>query len=309
MKKLTTILVLLLLCGLFCGGNSYAYDSSCSACSDANAITKPEQKSPYRYPSSGDTYFTYYSNITGYKNNGLWGFYSQYDRSVNIPPMYTEIEGLDSNYIKVKRDGRWGIVSTDGYQLLQPLYDEIETFRLGYTDNFKVRANGYYGIVNASGTEIIPVTYSSITRLSDSYLKVSQANKYGIISANDASIVVSMSYDDVGLLDRYFKVKFGGKWGLLDKLQNTIVPARYDDIKILNNLYFAVKSGRVWGTVDAKTGEEVITPQYDKIEFGKANYLKVKHNGKWGAVNYEGKVVIPIVKGPLEINKELKKIY
>ena len=306
MKKIILGLLMMLCFGL-CINN--AFSSEPINCPSCQPITSPDMKSPYRYPSSGDTYFTYYSDITGYKSNGLWGFYSQYNKSVNIPPMYTDIEGMDSNYIKVKRNGMWGLISTDGYQLLQPLYDEIETFRLGYNDNFKVRVNGYYGIVNSSGMEVIPVSYSSITKLSDEYLKVSQANKYGILSANDASIVISMSYDDVALLDRYFKVKFGGKWGLLDKLQNTIVPAKYDDIKVLNNLYFTVKNNKVWGTVDTKTGEEVITPQYDKIEFGKANYLKVKHNGKWGAVNYEGKVVIPIVKGPFEINKELKRIY
>ena len=70
-----------------------------------------------------------------------------------------------------------------------------------------------------------------------------------------------------------------------------------------------MKNYKVWGMVAKSTGEEVIAPKYDKIEIGKANYYKVKHNGKWGAVAETGKIVIPINKGPFEINRELKKIY
>ena len=300
MKKLFLTLVMVLFCGLSITNVVYAEDT--------DKITSPEQVSPNRYPHSGDTYFTYYSEITGYKSNGLWGFYSKNNNSVNIPPMYSEIEGLNSEYIKVKRNGQWGLINTDGYQLLPTKYDNIETF--GYSDdNFLVKYNGYCGVVDKDGREIVPIKYQSIYRLNDSYMKVSQNYKYGIFSVKDKDVIISISYDDVALLDSYFKVKFGGKWGLLDRYQNTIVPAKYDDIKALSTVFFAVKNNKVWGTVDKTTGEEVIAPKYDKIEFGKSNYLKVKHGGKWGATTMEGKVVIPITKGPFEINKELKKLY
>lgn len=300
MKKSLLIFALALLCLLTTKNMSFC---------DTNAITSPEMKSPYDHPSYNDTYFTYYSNITGYKSNGLWGFYSKSNSSVNIPPMYTDIEGLNYNYIKVERGGKWGLIDTQGYQILQTSYDDIETFNINLNDYFKVKLNGSYGIVDSYGNEKVPPIFQSISNLNNNYLKVSMNDKYGVISSNDASVVVSISYDDVGILDKYFKIKFGGKWGLIDKLQNSIVPANYDDIKILNNKYFAVKSSKVWGTFDKNSGEEVIKPTYDKIEVGKANYLKVKHNGKWGATTYEGKIVIPITKGPLEINKELKRIY
>lgn len=300
MKKLFLVFAVALLC---------LFSTKDIAFCDTSAITSPEMKSPYDHPGYNDTYFTYYSNITGYKSNGLWGFYSKSNSSVNIPPMYTDIEGLNYNYIKVKRGGKWGLIDTQGYQILQTSYDDIETFSINSNDYFKIKLNGSYGIVDSYGNEKVPPIFQTISNLNNNYLKVSINNKYGVISSNDASVVVSISYDDVSTLDKYFKVKFGGKWGLIDKLQNSIVPANYDDIKILNNKYFAVKSNRVWGTFDKNSGEEVIKPTYDKIEVGKANYLKVKHNGKWGAATYEGKIVIPITKGPLEINKELKRIY
>ena len=300
MKKLISILIFVLFCGFGVSNVSYADDTS--------AITTPEQVSPNRYPHTGDTYFTYYNEITGYKSNGLWGFYSKNNSSVNIPPMYSEIEGLNYEYIKVKRNGRWGLINTEGYQLLQTMYDSIETF--GYSnDQFLVKSGGYYGVVDKDGQQIVPIKYQSIYRLNDSYMKVSQNYKYGIFSVNKKDVIISISYDDVDLLDDYFKVKFGGKWGLLDRLQNTIIPAKYDDIKSLSAVFFAVKNNKVWGTVDKTTGEEVITPKYDKIEFGKSNYLKVKHGGKWGATTMDGKIVIPTTKGPLEINRELKKLY
>ena len=300
MKKVILGLILLLCLGLCINTVSFA-DST-------EPITKPDMRSYSRTPGYNDTYFTYYNDITGYKSNGLWGFYSKNNRSVNIPPMYDAIEGMDSNYIKVKRGGRWGLISTDGYQLINTNYDDIDTF--GYSNGkFKVKLNGNYGIVDSNDIAIVPPLYQSLSRINDQYIKVEKDYKYGIIDMYDGKIAVSISYDDVDFLKPYFKIKFGGKWGLIDKLQNSIVPANYDDIKILDNKYFAVKNYKVWGTVDKDNGEEVIAPKYDKIETGKANYFKVKHNGKWGAVKTTGEVVIPLTKGPLEINRELKNIY
>ena len=301
MKKVILSLILLLCLGLYINTVSFA-DST-------EPITKPDMRSYSRTPGYNDTYFTYYADITGYKSNGLWGFYSQNNRSINIPPMYDDIEALDSKYIKVKRGGRWGIVSTDGYQLINTSYDNIETFGGYSSGKFKVRLNGNYGIVDENDTVIIPPLYQSIYRINDQYIKAEKEYKYGIIDMYNGKIAVSISYDDVNFLNPYFKVKFGGKWGLIDKLQNTIVPANYDDIKILDNKYFAVKNYKVWGMVDKNTGEEIIAPKYEKIETGKANYYKVRHGGKWGAVTATGEIVIPINKGPLEINRELSKIY
>ena len=308
MKKniLSILLVLCLGLSVSLGGISYAADDSCDSC---QAITSPDMKTYDKSPGYDDTYFTYYNDITGYKSNGLWGFYSKNNRDINIPPMYDDIEALDSNYIKVKRGGKWGIISTNGYQLINTFYDNIEIFGGYMSGKFRVRLNGKYGIIDENNNAIVPPLYQSIYRINDEYIKVEKDSKYGIISMYNGKITVSISYDDVNYLNPYFKIKFGGKWGLIDKLQNSIVPAKYDDIKILNNNYFIVKNYNVWGTVDKNTGEEVISPKYDKIEVGKANYLKVKHGGKWGAVTNNGEIVIPINKGPFEINRELKKIY
>lgn len=287
----------------------FSFNSNYSKAEDnSSAITSAEMKSPNRYPAYNDTYFTYYSDITGYKSNGYWGFYSKTNRYVNIPPMYSDIEGLDSNYIKVKRGGLWGLINTNGDQILQPNYSEIKTFYFGNRDFFEVKSNGYWGIVDSNGVQIVPTQYQYISRLNDSYLSVKQNNQYGVYSVYEGKEIITTKYDGITMLEPWIMAKQNGGWGLIDAEENVIVPFKYDDIKKLNSSYFAVKNYKSWGTVSSKTGEEVIAPKYDKIEYGRLNYLKVKLNGKWGAVDYTGKLVVPIVKGPFEINKVLKTL-
>ena len=286
----------------------FVFNSNYSKAQDASAITNAEMRSPNRYPAYNDTYFTYYSDITGYKSNGYWGFYSKTNRYVNIPPMYSDIEGLDSNYIKVKRGGLWGLINTNGDQILQPNYSDIKTFYFGSRDFFEVKSNGYWGIVDSNGVQIVPTQYQYISKLNDSYLSVKQNNQYGVYSVYEGKEIITTKYDGITMLEPWIMAKQNGGWGLIDAEENVIVPFKYDDIKKLNNSYFAVKNYNAWGTVSSKTGKEVIAPKYDKIEYGRLNYLKVKLNGKWGAVDYTGKLVVPIVKGPFEINKVLKTL-
>ena len=177
------------------------------------------------------------------------------------------------------------------------------------------------GITDSMGNPLVQPYYQDITRLDNSYLRIKQNNLYGVFNIYEGKEVIAPLYDGIQQLYTYFKYKQHGKWGLFDNKENVIIKAKYDDIKILNDSHFTVyegpkildiftvKNNNVWGVVSAQTGEETIRPMYDKIEFGKDRYLKVKHGGKWGAVTYEGKIVIPINKGPLEINREIKKLY
>ena len=70
---------------------------------DSNYNSLPKNSS--MIPKEEDTEFTYYSNIVGYKYKNMWGFYLKDNQSVGLAPVYSKIEGLNSNYIKVKPIG------------------------------------------------------------------------------------------------------------------------------------------------------------------------------------------------------------
>ena len=291
---LTLILGITIL--MFCPGANKAYSDT--------AITNPNMKSPSMTPGYNDTYFTYYDYITGYKSNGLWGFYSKTDKSVNVPNIYSDIKGLDTSYIMVKRNGEWGLINTEGTLIIPPKYDNIDSFSIDFWgDYFKVKQNNYYGVIDSKGNVLIPVSYNDLKKLDKNYIKVGQNGGYGIFSLSEKREIIPLQYDDIDVLGNLFKVKVFGKWGVMDINENEIVAPKYDDIKKLNNSYFLIKHYNLWGTASTSTGREVIPPGYDKIEYAKLNYLKVKKNGKWGIVDYSGTLIKPIVSGPFEINK------
>ena len=266
MKKLSVIIALLIMSG--CLYNvSYADNNYNSSSKSSSMIPKEE-----------DTEFTYYSNIVGYKYKDLWGFYLKDNQSVGLPPVYSEIAGLNSDYIKVKKNGKWGLIDTNCKQVIQPFYDDIVSYS---ADSFIVTKDGYNGIIDKQEKIIVPVYYQSVSPFDNNYIKVSKNNRFGLVSVNDGTEVVPANYDDIVVMKNYFKVKSGNKWGVIDNNKKTIVSAGYDDIKILNKKYFGVKNNKKWGAVEIKTGKEVVAPSYEKIAIGESGNLRGRKNGKW----------------------------
>lgn len=266
----------------------------------ADPITSPEMKTTSSSPGYNDTFYTYYSTLTGFKSGGKWGFYNS-SKTVYIPPVYTDIEAMNSEYIKVKMNGAWGVIDKYGEFVLPEEYQDITTLS-GLSNCFKVEQGYSYGVVDRYNNVIVPVAYQNVSVLNSSYIKLVQNSMAGVYSITEGRNIIEPQYDDIRVLGSYFTQKQNGQWGVIDRTNKVYVPAEYDDVEILNNKYFKVKSNKVWGTVDLN-GQKIIAPKYDKIELGKAQYLKVKLSGKWGVVTFDGTLVAPIVNGPFQINK------
>ena len=94
--------------------------------------------------------------------------------------------------------------------------------------------------------------------------------------------------------------------GIIEKKEEYIKIYNDEDVKYIskdekeisnmealkNNKIFAKKLGNRWGFVDAN-GNKVIDYKYEKVtEVNEYGFAGVKENGKWGVINYEGKLVI-----------------
>ena len=131
-KHLITLALFLLFCA-----PAIAYVTTSTSnpkVTNEGAITNPNAGVSGLKPGVNDTYYTHYKTITGYKSNGRWGFYSENGR-INLPPMFTDIEGLNMNYIKVEANGVWGLIDSEGNEIIVPKYDDIEAMQ---NDLFKV---------------------------------------------------------------------------------------------------------------------------------------------------------------------------
>ena len=263
-----------------------------------------------------------FPNLYAYQRGGLWGF----SGGINIPPSFSEYTKMDNKYVKVCKNGYYGLI--DNYQglIVPTIYDDISKITiptdgsvLAYAftneyDFFKVKQNGKTGVIAASGKVIVPMQYQDITSVASNYLIVKNNNKKGIYDVYENKELIPTICDDIKLggiynglqtVEQWFYFKQNNKWGYFNQQGVMILKPEYDSAKILNKHYIAVKKFR-WGVVD--TNSNLLIPyKYDALEL-KGKYLKVKLNGKWGASDLSNNIIIPIDKGPVEINNLIKKL-
>lgn len=149
---------------------------------------------------------------------------------------------------------------------------------------------------------VLSILLNTFGALAQEYIPYRKGKLWGY-SNRKKKILIDCQYEET----RFFiydlaKVKKFGKWGLIDKEGLTFLPLQYDII------YAAAKEGRVvvcmggdrsghggkWGIVPVYKGEE-IPLEYDLIrESGSIDLLGLSINQKWGGMNDQGRIVIPI---------------
>lgn len=212
---------------------------------------------------------------------------------------YTEIDKefnnqkaiLNGMIIASKENGRYGVITTKGNEIVGAKYDSI-TYDETYGDFF-VRIGNKKGLVDSQGKTRIALSYDNIQLLdkdSELYL-VENDKKQGVVNRT-GDIIIYLEYDKIGvdsslysgsqiknpylLFDNCIVVQKGGKYSILDKRGNNILP---EGLKEIDGV------GCVVGTSSKKTVNNILTlPDYEAIIIMK--------NGKYGVVSSSGKELI-----------------
>ncbi|MFN6040084.1 MAG: WG repeat-containing protein [Bacteroidota bacterium] len=157
----------------------------------------------------------------------------------------------------------------------------------------------------------------SVRCLQDGTSMIKKENKFGLIDAVGKELC-SFKYDSIGFffndvalmniggIKNQKGIFSGGLWGIIDKNGREIIPASFTEISANSNskpmLYF-VTNGK-YGFLNKKTGKTVIPAVYDEIsyrcdlgegDFNEDGTLAVRIKDKWGIINSEGKVLIPLI--------------
>lgn len=152
---------------------------------------------------------------------------------------YDAIENAGGNYIKVKRNGSYGIASLDGKEI-------ISTSR-GYTSIdfnsskkiFAVTKIGYTGVCDSEGREI------SLTKLPPTV--------NDIMSRGGYASVVELKNGST----KYWKVSKGGRYGLTDAEGKVIVPTEMEALESAGTGFLRYKLNGFWGLMNY-TGKIII---------------------------------------------------
>lgn len=109
----------------------------------------------------------------------------------------------------IKLDDKFGLINQQGYEICQPIYDDVHLFNHGYA---AVKKNGKWTFVNKQGKRLTPARYDWVG----------------------------------GFEGGYAAVRTNGKWGLLNEQGFEIVPTIFDAVKIDQEGKIWTKKNNTW---------------------------------------------------------------
>jgi len=237
-------------------------------------------KAVLKNPQGSTESFTYMENIDG----GL---------------CMVQIGGKDQGYGKPE-GGVFGVYNANGEQVIPLTYEDIETIGYGNDMMLKVKKNGKWGLLSLTGNKLTENLYQEID-CSDGTCIVTIENeqnstkKMGVIEAATGKVNVPTRYD---YLERQYGantyiVSLNNKFGLVDETGNTVLKPKYAYIKSAGlydqkdvyfaNIYGSAKDnyyggmdieGGNWGVVNTK-GDTITPFKFKEIEFENDSTLNV----------------------------------
>lgn len=238
-------------------------------------------------------------------------------KTVLIPSVYMYCrEFFDGRAISIKLNNpgfKYGMIDTTGKDVLPPIFDSLLRFDNGL---YRFRLNDLYGIINREGAIILDNQYSGIGKFEDGLSLIAINHKvpneqedrktFGLVNMF-GEIILKPDYDLIGRKTNGYNVLLKhGQWSIFNsqnheetRVNNIVCLGFCHDGRFMINVggEFVPRrmkrpDGGIWGFVD-EHAEIVIAPQYENASTFSEERALVKLNGKWGAIDIEGKIVIP----------------
>jgi hypothetical protein len=190
------------------------------------------------------------------------GFYGVIDRIGNyiLKPVFSDIQGLSSGMFLVAKDSLYGYMDKDGKLKIPFQYSEAYPFSNGMA---KIEVDGKQAFINEEGSYVVLPCMTSIKFFNDSLLVFEEGELFGLMRKN-CSVVVPAMYDEIGeLSSNRALVALDDKVGYLDGAGKVAIELKYQ--------YF---------------------PNCSKRGTFRSSYAVVMKDGKFGAINEQGKTVL-----------------
>ncbi len=210
------------------------------------------------------------------------------------PTVFDE-DGLAAYWI----NGKYGLINRSGEWIIKPTLGYVHRF--GPSMQYVVHYNGGVGVIDIRNNRwIIPNDFQYIEKLSNSGLAVAKKKGlYGYIDKTGNWALNPGKFESLSSFDQdgFAIVKENSKCGVIDtKFEWVIKPiseeaycfSRFDEFGHLK-----YTSGGKIGLLN-KQGKVVVAAKYDLIASPRMGLYSVKLNNKWGFIDTEGKVKIPL---------------
>ena len=194
----------------------------------------------------------------------------------------------EENILKVKKDGKYGLINLNGKQLIPTEYEQITVLE-GIENSIIIKKDGKVGLVNDNGSTIIEPKYKEIKNLGNTYkngyITIDEQGKYGIVSATKKQILENQ-YEEIkqSNLDEYYLVKIEGKIKLINAKGEVILEEGFDDIKSVTTNGVIFVKDNLYGEKN-KAGETLIEAKYQYLEEVDKGVYIAKKDDKYGIID------------------------
>lgn len=257
--------------------------------------------------------------------HGQYGISSYEDKTL-INFEYDEItpSSYVDNFIFVFQNNKCGIFTTDFKKLYDPIFDRFLSSTPPSNGIITTKKDDLYGAIDCkTGKIVIPFTYLFLGDYSDNlfFAKQNMKGKYGYIDINN-NIVIPFKYEDASNFSEGYAVVAVYKekmktvllgtvdkdaYGVINKQDEWVIKPQFGmpglssyRPQFVNGLcpmgiYSNEKVGSSsFGFID-KQGKWAILPIYDDVQNFKNGVAEVSFNGKWGAINTKGDIIVDMI--------------
>ena len=153
-----------------------------------------------------------------------------------------------NNWIKVKRNSKWGAINSDGEWIFKPQFDDVAIFTV--QGQLTVKYNGKWGFIDTKGKWILEPKYDDVSLFAETdatgFGRITHNGKEGYISDVDGLLlepildrdIYSPDLESMFVFQKTGLLKVGSKYtkmGVIDTQGKWILKQKFDHIEILND--------------------------------------------------------------------------
>jgi hypothetical protein len=252
----------------------------------------------------GKVYRNHNNNEALLHINSNYGLFNLSELRWTIPMEYEEMEDLDNNLFKAKKNGKWGIIDNKN-NVIVPLewnsistISNLENYIIVSDNSYPNNLKGIYSLVERKLT--VPCTYTYLDKIDNqNYFTVRNGLKYNIIDIND-TVRFKTWYDEINVPSKgrnYYIVKSENRYGVIDDKEKVIIPIEYLEFaqySYSDGSYLARNKEGKYGFI-AIDGKITLPFEYDNLSKRYYDNVVSVRNGKCGLVQVNSGVPYEIV--------------
>jgi len=230
----------------------------------------------------------YESKAVDEKNQKIFSQYENVETITNIDENNNLM--MEKDVLKVKKDGKYGLINVDGKEILPCEYENIYALE-DIKNSLVTEKNGRKGVVDTKGNIIITNEYKNIDSLTskyeNGYIVANSEGKFGVIGYNKKQ-ELECKYDEIKKVygNNSYVVKENGNLKIVDNQGNNYLENKYTDILAINDTNVVAKKDDKVGVV-TKLGEQLIPFEYQELTYLYSNNYVAKKDNLYGIVNLE----------------------